>query len=702
MLALLALLQQRRAHGRNQRQRHDQRGQQRIGDGQRDILEQLARHALQKHDGQKHADGGQRGREQRAGHLIGALDAGLQDRQLLLIAQSVDVLDDHDGIVHQHTDGQGKSAQRNDVQRDVGEIHAHQSRHHAQRYGAGDDDGGPQIGQEDGQHDHGQDRAHAQALQHGIDNQVDVHALIHQRGEAQVPVPGGQPGECIGDLLTDLGGGGGGLLGEGQRHGGIAVDDGEHLVAVVGSLHAGHVHQAHLVHGVQTHLEQHQILQLVDAPELVAHTHQILIVALVHVARGHGDVLRAQNLGDHLHGDDAVDVGVLQRLVALLLEFLPALGQLLFGVGQLALRVAESGQRRLPRRLQLRQRVGNFRVLVHALHHAAGQDAVVQLRQHGVHLRHARVDLRQRNHQLLALRLQRAGIGLHLLPGQIGLIRFGIPDGGNLLVHCGDLRVQRICRTAVHGRLHGAQLRLGGGQQRLIGGQLALGLGEQLLRRFQLRPVLLGHGPAVQLIQLRLIRLDGGGVRTNGGTKTHVLLRQRIDARLGIRSSLTGLVQRLLRLFHGIRRISGQRLVQCPLVFVHGCLQAFQLIRQCIPIRRLFGDGRLVDGLHCLQRLDLRVQARNGVLRVLQLPFRLGQRRLRLLHRLSPGLRRSQRLLPAHHVGILLIQLHLQAVDHAAIGGDGLLRGGVFSVQALDFGLQLLDARLLCVGQALG
>ena len=46
--------------GGDQRQRHDQAGQQRIADGQRHVRKELPRHALNKDDGQEHANRGER------------------------------------------------------------------------------------------------------------------------------------------------------------------------------------------------------------------------------------------------------------------------------------------------------------------------------------------------------------------------------------------------------------------------------------------------------------------------------------------------------------------------------------------------------------------------------------------------------------------------------------------------------------------
>ena len=93
---LLLALEQRRRHGRNQRHRHNQARQQRIRDRKADIGEQIVRHAGYEHDRQEHAYRRERRCEQRARNLAHALNTRGQYRQMLLVAQAIDILNGDD------------------------------------------------------------------------------------------------------------------------------------------------------------------------------------------------------------------------------------------------------------------------------------------------------------------------------------------------------------------------------------------------------------------------------------------------------------------------------------------------------------------------------------------------------------------------------------------------------------------------------
>ena len=114
MLLLLGFPQHGGAHGGHQGEGDHQAGQQGISDGQSHVGEKLSGDALSEHDGQKYADGGQGGGENGSRHLGGSLDSGLC-RRYPLVSQPVDILDDHDAVIHQHTDPQGEAGQGDDV-----------------------------------------------------------------------------------------------------------------------------------------------------------------------------------------------------------------------------------------------------------------------------------------------------------------------------------------------------------------------------------------------------------------------------------------------------------------------------------------------------------------------------------------------------------------------------------------------------------
>ena len=125
-------------------QRHDQRGQQAEGDSQCHIGEQFAHHAGGEDHRQKYADGGQGRGDDGTRNLPGALNRSSRGRYAAP-AQTVDVLDDNDRVIHQHADAQRQARQTEDIEGDAGEIHHHDGKQHAQRHRDGDDQRWAQV-----------------------------------------------------------------------------------------------------------------------------------------------------------------------------------------------------------------------------------------------------------------------------------------------------------------------------------------------------------------------------------------------------------------------------------------------------------------------------------------------------------------------------------------------------------------------------
>ena len=165
-------------------QRHDQRGQQAEGDSQRHIGEQFAHHAGGEDHRQKYADGGQGRGDDGTRNLPGTLNRSPRGRYAAP-AQTVDVLDDNDRVIHQHADAQRQARQTEDIEGDAGEIHHHDGKQHAQRHRDGDDQRWAQVLQEQCQHQNGQHGAFHQVGQHALDDHADVVALVHDGGQVQ-------------------------------------------------------------------------------------------------------------------------------------------------------------------------------------------------------------------------------------------------------------------------------------------------------------------------------------------------------------------------------------------------------------------------------------------------------------------------------------------------------------------------------------
>ena len=404
------------------------------------------RHAGNEHDRQEHADRRERRREQRAGNLTYALNARGQNRQMLLVAQTVNVFDRNDRVVHQHTYTQRQTRQRQNVQRDARKIHAHERSDHAQRNGERDNDRRSVIHQEDQQNQNRKRAAADQIAQHRINDNVDVIALIEQIDDRKPRFAVHQFRVFFGNALGNIGRRERGLLFNRKENAVFAVDLRKRLGAVIGNLHARNVAKAHVVHALKPEREELYILQFVQTCKLIAHANHILVLArIVNIARRHGHILRAQNGCDGLHGDHAVQSCVLERLIALFFKFPARFGELCGGVIQLLLRVGKAALRLSARFGELILRIGKGCVLIDALDHAAGNNTLFELSKHRINLLDARFQLGLRLNRLRVL-----SIALVVVERELQRLVFirGF-DFLNRLVHFGNRRAQRFRRRSV-------------------------------------------------------------------------------------------------------------------------------------------------------------------------------------------------------------------------------------------------------------
>ena len=202
------------AHGGHHSQGHQQAGHEGVGHGEGKVGKEVLRKALHKHDGQKDAHGGEGGGDHSARHLLGAGHGGLNDR-CALVAETVDILDDHHRVIHQHTYRHRQARQGDHVDGHAGEIHQHNGENHAGGDGDKGNEGGSPVTEEEKQHQHGEQRAPQQGGENGLHNEVDIVALIHEGMEVEAVIFLAELGETAGDVVADLGGSVGGLLGKG-------------------------------------------------------------------------------------------------------------------------------------------------------------------------------------------------------------------------------------------------------------------------------------------------------------------------------------------------------------------------------------------------------------------------------------------------------------------------------------------------------
>ena len=161
---LFPLAQHTFCHGGNQGQGNDEARRKGVAHGEGEVGEQLPGDAVHKYDGQEHADGGEGGGRNGSGDLLCALHRRL-NRRCSLGAETVDVFDHDDGVIHQHTDGYRETGEGYHVERHAGEVHQHKREYHADRDGHQGNDRGPDIPQEQKQDDDRKNRAEQKALE---------------------------------------------------------------------------------------------------------------------------------------------------------------------------------------------------------------------------------------------------------------------------------------------------------------------------------------------------------------------------------------------------------------------------------------------------------------------------------------------------------------------------------------------------------
>ena len=454
-------------HGGHHGQRHQQAGQQRIGHGQGQIGEQLPCQTLHEHNGGEHAHGGQRTGRDGAQHLLRAGHGGLHHRGAPG-TEPVDILDDHHGVIHQHTHRHRKAAEGDHVDGNAGEVHQHDGEDHADGNGDQGDEGGPPVPQEQEQHHHGEQCAPQQGREDGLHDQVDIVALIHQRLKAEALVLLRQLVQPGRDVVRHLRRGVVGLLAEGGDDAVVAVELGVDLIGVIGIEHGGHIAEADGLHALDAQIEQHHVLQLFGGGDLVVHGYHIADAVLIgYVAGGHREVLGCQQLLDHGHRQHAVQIQLLQHLLA-------GLGQLLFPFLDL-----------LHGQLQLHIALGHQQHAVHQRLHAAGDLVAQRVEPVGVveeclnirdgffHLVNALLDL------LLGTFRHQRRQGLGIFRHTLGQLQIGRSQRF-VFRRCGGLFLLGGRITVDDGLISGDLIDVGG-HLRLVGGD-ALPQGLLLLR----------------------------------------------------------------------------------------------------------------------------------------------------------------------------------------------------------------------------
>ena len=285
----LGLFQHRSGRRRDDRDGHDEGGHQAVADAQGHGLHQVADGLRGEDDGQEDADRGEGRGHDRHAHLLCALHRRAGGGHTAA-PQAVDVLDDDDGVIHQHTDAEGEARQRHDVHIQPGEVHEHHRKQHGKRDADANHEGGLDVFQEDGQHDDGQRRTHDHAGKDALDDDGDVVALVGQHDHMQALVLGLQLLKGGQAVAGHVAGAGRAALEDLQHRRPLAVQAGIAGLGVVDDFHIRHIGEADIAKAI--HMEQQGSLNVGDAVVLLAHLQQPALAAgILDVTGGHGEVL---------------------------------------------------------------------------------------------------------------------------------------------------------------------------------------------------------------------------------------------------------------------------------------------------------------------------------------------------------------------------------------------------------------------------
>src|SRR5262249_17847203 len=279
---MVARFEQQGAHGRRQRQRHDQGDHGSAGDGERELAVELARNAGNERRGDEHGAEHKGDGDQRGADLVHAL---VRRRARIEAGFDIplDVLHHDNGIVDDDADREHEPEQRKVVQRKA--EYRHDEEGPDQRYRNGNDrnDGGAPGLQEQDHHQYDEDHR----LQDGLADRAD--GLLNELGR----VVDDRVLDARRKALRELIHGGDDAVRRRQRvrarpledregHRGIAIEIGIGRVILPGKLDARHVAQAN--HGGGGLLDQ-DVVELVGIGQASQRLHRDLKGALLRARR---------------------------------------------------------------------------------------------------------------------------------------------------------------------------------------------------------------------------------------------------------------------------------------------------------------------------------------------------------------------------------------------------------------------------------
>ena len=223
--------------------------------------------------------------------------------------QAVNILDDNDGVIYQHTDAQSQSGQGDDIHCDPGKVHQHDGKDHTDRNRDGNSHGRPDIPEEDQQNDDRQYSTDHQVLKDRRHHLVNVDALVHQGCQMQAGIAFLRFLHVASDAFCHIGCRIAVLLLQRQDNSVIAVDLCIVFICIGHQFDPGYILQTDLTHVVFIQIKKQKIFQFFLTFKLISDTDQIGLPAFCHISGRHGEILGRQYAGDHVFCDDAIQIG---------------------------------------------------------------------------------------------------------------------------------------------------------------------------------------------------------------------------------------------------------------------------------------------------------------------------------------------------------------------------------------------------------
>ena len=282
-------------------ERHEQRGRQHDDQRERQILHELADDARPDGQRQEGSERGGRGGNDGPSDFTHTV-AGRVERRHALVHQSIDVLDDHDAIVHQHAECQDQGEEHHHIEGDAQRVEDGEAEEHGQRDGDPDEQGVPQSEEEQEHADHKQDPEDDAVLQF-IDLRPRLVRLVGR--DADVEVVRQEVRLCFGDDAVDLVGGDdqvfSGALAHVEGHHRVAPFAGEAGGFLIDELNRRHIPQ---VDGVAPFGLDDDGLELFGITEVADHLDRAAAAVHEDVAAGNGHVLLSNGLRNVIEADE--------------------------------------------------------------------------------------------------------------------------------------------------------------------------------------------------------------------------------------------------------------------------------------------------------------------------------------------------------------------------------------------------------------